>query len=198
MGQAYAVGHLQGHLGTSDRRAGHLHARPRIHEQRHPGARRQQDACVAGQDRRHADQGRARRHCHHRHHPVFDRDDRHGGRPRQRRRHGPAPRHQRHHGRQHRHHAGQRPDRPAARAAGADPRRHLRAGLRVREERQGPQHRARLHGLRADLLRPEPDDRRPASAAQHAGSDVGALGAEGRQLHEPDLLRPDRGAASRR
>ena len=35
------------------------------------------------------------------------------------------------------------------------------------------QHRARLHGLRADLLRPEPDDRRPAAAAQHAGGHVG-------------------------
>ena len=30
------------------------------------------------------------------------------------------------------------------------------------------QHRARLHGVRPDLLRPQPDDRRPEAAAQHA------------------------------
>ncbi len=60
------------------------------------------------------------------------------------------------------------------------------------QDRQGPQHRARLHGLLADLLRPQPDDRRPAPAAQHAGGDVGDQRAEGRQLHQPDLVRADR------
>ena len=93
-----------------------------------------------------------------------------------------AARDQRHHGRQYRHHARQRPDRAAARAARTHSRRHLRARLRVREEREGAQHRARLHGLRADLLRPQPDDRRPASPAQHAGGHGGHLGPQGRQL----------------
>ena len=114
------------------------------------------------------------------------------GRPGQCRRHGPASRDQRDHGRQYRHHAGQRPDRAAARTAGAAPRRVLRADLRVRQEREDQEYRARLHGLRADLLRPQPDDRRPAPAARHAGSHVGDHEPQGRQLSQPDLLHADR------
>ena len=44
------------------------------------------------------------------------------------------------------------------------------AGLLLCQERAHPQHRACLHGLCADLLRSESDDRRPSPAAQHTGS----------------------------
>ncbi len=70
------------------------------------------------------------------------------------------------HGRQYRHHAGQRPDRAAARPARPAVRRRVRAGLRLRQERPPAQHRVGLHGLCPDLLRPEPDDRWPEAAAQ--------------------------------
>ena len=64
-------------------------------------------------------------------------------------------------------------------------RRHLRAGPHLRQDRQGEEHRARLHGLRADILWPQPDDRRPASAALDAGSDECHLLAQGRHLSQP-------------
>ena len=57
---------------------------------------------------------------------------------------------------------------PLGSAAG----RTVRPRSRVCEDRSSEEHRARVHGLRTDLLRPEPDDRRSAPAAQHSGSDA--------------------------
>ena len=99
---------------------------------------------------------------------------------------------QRHHGRQYRHDARQWPDRAAARAAGPDLRRRLRAGLLFRQEREGAQHRARLHGFRAHFLRPQPDDRRPSAAAQHAGGHGRDLRPARRLLLQPAQMRADR------
>ena len=59
------------------------------------------------------------------------------------------------------------------------------------------EYRARLHGLCADLLRPQPDDRRSAPLARHAGGHVGDHDPQGRQLPEPRLLHPDRGVHHR-
>ena len=83
---------------------------------------------------------------------------------------------------------GNGPDRLAAGAAGFDPRGHLRAGLLLLEDREDPQYCAGLHGLCAHLLRPQPHDRRPSPAAQHARGDVGHFDAQGRHLHQPACL----------
>ena len=125
---------------------------------------------MVGQNGRHRCQGGACGYADHRDHSIVDGDDRDDGWSGECGRSGSAIRDFGHHGGQCRHHAGQRFDRPAVGPAGPAVWRHLRDALLLCQVRPASQHLAGCDGLFADLLRPEPDDRRSEAAAQDARS----------------------------